>query len=104
MTGMNKRPIRPGKILIHVFLILGCVIALYPLFWMFFSSFKATPKVMSVPPKFFPEEPTFENYETIFKDNLGVFLWQQRLYRHPSYSNPRIYQCSFRVYICEVQI
>jgi len=63
------------KLLTHVILIFGCVITLYPLIWMFVSSFKETVKVMSIPPRFFPENPTLENYITIFNDNIGLYFW-----------------------------
>ncbi len=64
-----------SKIFMHIFLILSSVIAIYPLVWMFLSSFKPTGDVMSLPPRFFPEHPTFDNYKTIFSNNIGVYFW-----------------------------
>ncbi len=64
-----------GHFLNHFFLILGCIITVYPLVWMLFSSFKPTSMVMSVPPEFFPSQPTLENYQTIFADNIGIYFW-----------------------------
>lgn len=60
--------------IIHIFLIVGCIITLYPLLWMLVSSFKPTTQVMSVPPTFFPKAFTLENYKTILEDNIGAFF------------------------------
>ena len=64
-----------GHFLNHFVLIVGCIITVYPLVWMLFSSFKPTSMVMSVPPEFFPSQPTIENYQTIFADNIGRYFW-----------------------------
>ncbi len=63
-----------SKALAHTFLIVGCLITLYPLIWMFFASFKSTGTVMSLPPTLFPTQWTMENYKTIFDDNVGRYF------------------------------
>ena len=73
MKAISKRA-KIGRLLIHIFLMIGCVITLYPLIWMLVSSFKSTTNVMSVPPVFFPKNPTFENYATVFGDYIGRFF------------------------------
>ena len=63
------------KIIIHILLILGCIVTLYPFIWMFLSSFKSSGMVMSLPPQFFPKQPTIENYKIIFSDDVGLYFW-----------------------------
>lgn len=71
----HKSSVKLSNLMVHLFLWVGCVITLYPLIWMFVSSFKETGKVMSLPPAFLPASPTVENYKTIFSENIGVFFW-----------------------------
>ena len=64
-----------SKMLIHVVLIIGSLITLYPFAWMIFSSFKSTGTVMSLPPVFFPKKWTFENYQIIIDNNIGTYFF-----------------------------
>jgi multiple sugar transport system permease protein len=57
-----------GRILIYVLLTLGLSFTLLPFLMMIFSSFKTNTEVLRVPPTFFPEKFTIENYVTIFND------------------------------------
>jgi len=43
---------------------------LYPIAWMFISSIKPSAEVMSMPPKFMPNIPTFENFRKIYESNF----------------------------------
>lgn len=74
MKAVSKQA-KIATIIIHILLIIGCIITLYPLLWMFVSSFKPTTQVMSVPPTFFPKTFTLENYKTILEDNIGTFFF-----------------------------
>lgn len=46
----------------------------YPFVWMMVSSFKSSGDVMSLPPRFFPTNPTVQNYLTIFNNSIGTYF------------------------------
>ena len=62
---MNKEAVMEKKnfreILYHIFLILFALCMLYPLIWMFFSSFKPNAEILKGM-SLLPEKWTFENY------------------------------------------
>jgi len=61
----------PGKLsnsLVYLVLILGVSITLLPFVWMILGSFKTPSELIQVPPTFWPENPTLENYRTILTD------------------------------------
>lgn len=60
--------------MIHVILIIGSIIMVYPFVWMMVSSFKSSGDVMSLPPRFFPTNPTVQNYLTIFNNSIGTYF------------------------------
>jgi multiple sugar transport system permease protein len=57
-----------GRILIYVILTLGLSFTLLPFIMMILSSFKTNVEVLRVPPTFWPENFTLENYVKIFND------------------------------------
>ncbi|MCB8979784.1 MAG: carbohydrate ABC transporter permease [Ardenticatenaceae bacterium] len=66
----------PGRALVYLILIIGGLIALIPFIWMILATFKTGAEVRQIPPTFFPQEFTLENYKTIFSDEnlpLGLF-------------------------------
>lgn len=66
----------PGRALVYLILIVGGLIALLPFIWMILATFKTGAEVRQIPPTFFPEAFTLENYKTIFSDEnlpLGLF-------------------------------
>jgi multiple sugar transport system permease protein len=52
----------------YIILTLGISFTLLPFIMMILSSLKTNTEVLRVPPTFLPENPTFNNYLTIFKD------------------------------------
>jgi multiple sugar transport system permease protein len=54
--------------LVYLVLILGVSITLLPFVWMILGSFKTPSELIQVPPTFWPENPTLENYRTILTD------------------------------------
>lgn len=58
----------PGRALVYLILIVGGLIALLPFIWMILATFKTGAEVRQIPPTFFPEAFTLENYKTIFSD------------------------------------
>jgi multiple sugar transport system permease protein len=56
------------NIAFYVVLTLGISLTLLPFLMMILSSLKTNTEVLRVPPTFLPENPTFDNYRTIFND------------------------------------
>ena len=54
--------------LVHLLLVLGLAMTLMPFVWMILASFKMATEIMRVPPTFWPENPTLNNYQTILQD------------------------------------
>jgi multiple sugar transport system permease protein len=52
----------------YLLLILGLSLTLMPFIWMILTSFKTGAETLRVPPTFWPESPTPENYLTILND------------------------------------
>jgi multiple sugar transport system permease protein len=65
-----------GKSSVYLILSVASIIAVLPFVWMILGSFKTGREIRQVPPTFFPQEFTTENYKTIFADEdlpLGTF-------------------------------
>jgi multiple sugar transport system permease protein len=60
--------LRFGRVAVYTVLILGSVIAMLPFIWMILASLKTGAEVRQMPPTFWPEAPTLENYRTILTD------------------------------------
>jgi multiple sugar transport system permease protein len=53
----------------------GGLVMVIPFVWMLISSFKSAAEILSLPPSFFPKDPTLENYrEILTKHNFGRYL------------------------------
>lgn len=61
----SKRIKRVG---LYLFLTVGCLVTLLPFVWMILGSFKTSGEIIRIPPSFWPENPTFDNYRTILSD------------------------------------
>jgi len=56
-------------------LALALVITLLPVYWMAITSLKTQVEVFAVPPTFVPQQPTLENYISLFANrNMGAYL------------------------------
>ncbi len=53
---------------IYLGIILLCLI--FPIFWMFSTSFKTNMDIYKIPPEWFPKKPIIDNYLNILKDKL----------------------------------
>ncbi|MFZ0325261.1 MAG: carbohydrate ABC transporter permease [Actinomycetes bacterium] len=63
-----RRPLRVGRAVLYVVLIVAGAIAALPFFWMIFGSFKTGAEIRSVPPTFVPKTWTLDNYRQILDD------------------------------------
>jgi ABC-type glycerol-3-phosphate transport system permease component len=57
-----------GRFFIYLVLTLGLSLTLLPFLMMILSSFKTNTELLRVPPTFFPDKPSLDNYITIFND------------------------------------
>ena len=61
------KPSKTKKIFIHLTLILGSVIMVFPFIWMILTALKTTGECLKIPPTIFPSEPKWENFKEVFR-------------------------------------
>jgi multiple sugar transport system permease protein len=59
---------RWGRFWVYFLLLLGLSLTLTPFVWMILGSFKTSAELLRVPPTFWPDKPTLDNYRTILSD------------------------------------
>ena len=65
-----------NKFWVYLILVPASLLAVLPFVWMIFGSFKTGAEIRQVPPSFFPEQFTLENYRTILDDpSLALSLF-----------------------------
>ncbi|MGJ0389655.1 carbohydrate ABC transporter permease [Microbacterium sp. CGR1] len=70
-----KRKASVGGVVRVVGLGLWLVITLFPLYWIALTSFKSPGTINSFPIEYWPSEPSFDNYVSLFQQSsFGVFL------------------------------
>ncbi len=72
----QRKPFPVSSVVRYSILILASLIAMLPFIWMILASFKTGAEIRQMPPTFFPQAPTLDNYLTIFNDDklpLGLF-------------------------------
>lgn len=65
-----------GRTAVYAILIIGSLIAMLPFIWMVLGAFKTGAELRQIPPTFWPQDWTFENFRTILNDEdlpLGLF-------------------------------
>ena len=75
-TRFSRFQFNPGKLVVYAILIIGSLIAMLPFIWMVLGAFKTGAELRAIPPTFWPQEWTFENFRTILTDEdlpLGLF-------------------------------
>ena len=75
-VGRPSARYRLGRSGLHLALIVLGIVAAIPFVWMILASFKSGAEIRAVPPTFFPQDATLENYGTILSDPelpLGLF-------------------------------
>lgn len=60
--------LKTTQLLVWILLIIGLSVTLAPFIWMILGSFKTSSELIRIPPTFFPDNPTFANYNTLFTD------------------------------------
>jgi len=64
----RRAHITTGTFLKYFILIFGVLLTLLPFIWIILGSFKSAAEIIQVPPTFWPENPTLNNYRTILND------------------------------------
>ncbi|MEZ4683328.1 MAG: carbohydrate ABC transporter permease [Caldilineaceae bacterium] len=65
----GDRPrLRLSQILLYALLIAGCLVTLLPFMWMILGAFKPSSEIIAVPPAFWPQQPTLNNFKTVWND------------------------------------
>lgn len=59
----------------YILLTIAAVTFLLPMYWMFTGSFKLQSVTMSMPPEFFPLQPTWENWDRLFNGPWPIWRW-----------------------------
>lgn len=67
-TARRRRSFTLTHALVYVVLIFGTLVTLVPFIWIVATSFKSAAEIVRIPPTFFPENWTFNSYQTIFND------------------------------------
>jgi len=74
-TAMLPRSRRRIPVLRLALLVLALLITLLPVYWMAITSLKTQLEVFAMPPTFVPQQPTLENYISLFANrNVGAYL------------------------------
>ncbi|MEO8106071.1 MAG: carbohydrate ABC transporter permease [Actinomycetes bacterium] len=68
VVGPPHKRIPVARILLYVVLGVAGLVAMLPFFWMLFGSFKTGQELRQIPPSFWPQTWTFDNYRTILGD------------------------------------
>ena len=56
-----------GRLLIHLFLLIGCVVMIFPFLWMIVTSFKSIGESLLIPPTLLPKVWLTENYTEVLR-------------------------------------
>ncbi|HEX6540680.1 MAG TPA: carbohydrate ABC transporter permease [Ktedonobacterales bacterium] len=73
--GAPKRSTRAivGSIATHAVLIVTCLVLVFPILWVIFSSFKSNAEIQNTTIELLPQHPTFQNYINILTDPTHQF-------------------------------
>jgi len=76
VLGVNSiKRLKPSKILIGLFLLLFSLVMVLPFIYMILSAFKYNNEIMAIPPTFWPEIPTVDNFALAWnKFTFGIFF------------------------------
>ena len=57
----------------HALLLAWLAVTLFPIYWMLITSFKRPAEWVTWPPRWFPHEPTLENYVKVLTPGTSTF-------------------------------
>lgn len=59
--------------IINILIILYCIFALFPVYWLLTGAFKYSSAIIAIPPEWFPRNPTIENIQHLVEQ--GIIRW-----------------------------
>lgn len=68
MGGNARKAQATKRTLTYVLLILATVLLVFPFIWMISTSFKSSAEIFAEVPRWFPNDPTLNNYRTLFQE------------------------------------
>ena len=72
----TRHTIQIHMVAVYIILTVASLLTILPFAWTFLSSFKTGAEIRQIPPTFFPENFTLENYQTVLTDpNLPLLLF-----------------------------
>lgn len=75
MVSKNRKKIKPVRVLVYLILILGALMCMIPFYWLVRSAFMNMLEIYKQPPRWWAENPTWENFETVFFANIPFFSY-----------------------------
>lgn len=73
---MKKKTITPFSLISSFILMLLTVFFVFPFYWIMTGAFKSQPATIKIPPQWWPQEPTLENFEKLILQNPALkWLW-----------------------------
>ena len=74
-VALNRRPLRPGRVVAYVVLALVAIVVAFPLLLALSYSFMPEADIVTFPPPVLPEHPTLANYDTVLNTiPIGRYL------------------------------
>jgi multiple sugar transport system permease protein len=74
-TKKRREAGQPGKWLTYLLLTIGLIIVVAPFIWMVLGSFKTNAELAQIPPTWWPQAPTLQNYVNLFsKLNFPLYF------------------------------
>jgi multiple sugar transport system permease protein len=88
------------EVILTLFLIVGCIIMIYPFVWMISSSFKSVSEMFMIPPTIIPHDPTLENYKIVL-NKMSVLgnMYKNSIIVSGSITIIQIFVCSAAAYV-----
>ena len=72
--------IRVSSLVLHAALIIGALVMLFPVAWMFVSAFKPVSEIAAYPPTFLPKQPTLATLRYAWT-TINLSLLREQLHR-----------------------
>ena len=79
MTNRNNRYVA-GDILIYGLLLIGAVLFFVPFYWVFTASFKTASELRQIPPTWWPQTFTLDNYEEVWRAEFARYFLNSFIY------------------------
>ena len=73
MNKARKKKMKAGRFLVYLVLFVGGFLSLVPFFWLIRSAFMNMLEIYTLPPIWWSEHPTWENFKTVFLQMFRFF-------------------------------